>query len=643
MGPSGDASIPDASIEEIDWSECARWRHDPSGEAFTTYPDDHLTRDDDSTETGLRISLSERAWVGEFSAFVQRVALDLDTLDGWGINAGIVVQVSGGSLESLRDQIAPRPQDGEQLVERAAAILYMENPEEASPPHFPAEVAVELRFFESGEGLILEPLRPLKPATRYGLILKSIPPSALDSAEVAEGHARCLAPAGEALAPLLDSDQSPRWGARRAALLERAGVSADEVAALTVFTTQSAVNQSREVAAEIRTRSYEWNDDLTCENEDSMRRCTRSFNALSFQDEQGVIRGATPQGEHPITVHIWRPRNRADETPTLLFGHGIGGDINNAYILDEITEGLPITWIAIDAVEHGGHPTADPDGSAFQRVLNFFALDIPTQTIQALRARDNFRQSTYDKLQLVELLHQDPDINADGRADLNLEKLGYYGLSLGGIMGVELLSLEPRFDLAILAVPGARLVSVLTDGDVIGDFKPAIYALVGGESVFNSITPLAQVLLDAADPGTYAPFVFGDLRETLIAGSESPPPHILMQVAMQDEVVPNSASYTLARALNLPHLKSRVEPISLLEPTEAPLSANLAGRTAGVFQFDRLTTGPQSLTPSAHNNVPRGREGRYQSHHFLSTWLSGEAPELLDPYAVFRVPPLESE
>ena len=31
--------------------------------------------------------------------------------------------------------------------------------------------------------------------------------------------------------------------------------------------------------------------------------------------------------------------------------------------------------------------------------FSFFALDIPTQTLWALKARDNFRQSTYDKLQ----------------------------------------------------------------------------------------------------------------------------------------------------------------------------------------------------------------------------------------------------
>ena len=207
-------------------------------------------------------------------------------------------------------------------------------------------------------------------------------------------------------------------------------------------------------------------------------------------------------------------------------------------------------------------------------------------------------------------------------------------------MGVELLSLEPRIDLAILAVPGARLVSVLTDGEVIGDFKPAIYALVGGESVFNSFTPLAQVLLDAADPGSYAPYVLGELRAEMIGDSQRPPPHVLMQIAMNDDVVPNSANDALARALDLPHLEQRAQPIPMLTATEAPVLGNMSGRTAGVFQFDRVTVGPQKLEPSDHMNAPTGREGRHQAREFIKTWLSDGTPEIVDPYAVFNVPPL---
>ena len=138
---------------------------------------------------------------------------------------------------------------------RAQVMLYMENPEEANPPYFPKEVAVELRFFESGRGLIFEPLRPLKPSTRYGLILKAIPPQ--------EDREGCIAPS-DLLSSLLDIEQSPRLASRRIALLERAEIKPTEVAAMTVFTTQSATEIARKIAQNIREQSYAWRDDLVC-------------------------------------------------------------------------------------------------------------------------------------------------------------------------------------------------------------------------------------------------------------------------------------------------------------------------------------------------------------------------------------------
>lgn len=625
----------DSSEQTVDWSSCAQWRYDPTGDQLTAYPDDELTVEDATTRTGLKVQLTGRGWLEGHSRFVQRLSSDIDRLDGWGINAGIVLKFDGVDLSSAGDLIAPLASEVLKGLETRAthyAMVYMEDGTEEVLPHFPAQVPVEARFFEEGTGVIFEPLRPLKPATRYGLIVRTILPR--------EGQA-CVAPSDQ-IAQLLDPMQSPRLASRRQALLDQAELDQGEVAAITAFTTQSAVDIAGEIAAFIRAQTFTWNDDLNCTREELYTHCTRSFNAMRFQDEEGVILDATPKSEYALIVHIWRPRNRADETPTLLFGHGIGGDVNNAYFLDEIIDGLPITRIAIDAVAHGEHPTKTADQS-FQQVLDFFSLDLATQSINALKARDNFRQSTYDKLQLIELLHQDPDINQDGRADLDLARLGYYGLSLGGIMGVELLSLEPRLDLALLAVPGARLVSVLTDGGVIGDFKPAIYALVGGQEVFNGFTPLAQALLDAADPGTYAPFMTSSLGETLITGPErnGEPPHILIQVAMGDEIVPNNANFTLARALDITQVEPIVQPIPLLDQRSAPLTGGMNGRVFGMFQFDRVTTGPAELSPSSHMNVPTGREGVYQAHKFFQSWIEEGHPIIVDPYDRFNIPPLE--
>lgn len=624
---------PVQMIPEYDWSSCIQWVHDSSGESLSTYPDDQFTRSSPNSLTGLILDLKERPWLEGSSAFVKKLAQDISSLDGWGINAGLVFQFNQSGLSELKDLIAPSPLQDSFEEQDYKAMLYMEDPSQAEPPQFPDKVPVELRFFNEGKGLILEPLRALKSSTRYGLLIPAIPPN--------ESRDYCLAPSSN-VEQLLNDSARPELAERRQNLIDLAGLPAEQIAALTVFTTQSALEQSIAIAQVIRKQSYSWNDDLDCAQEGDYHHCTRSFTALHFQDDSGIIIDENAQGEYEIKVHFWRPRNRIDEIPALIFGHGIGGDVDNAYRLDEIVEGLPIVRIAVDAVAHGEHPTAK-EGAPFQTVLDFFALDIGTRTLRSLTARDNFRQSTYDKLQLIELLHQDPDLNQDGRADIRLDKLGYYGLSLGGIMGVELMSLEARLDLGLLAVAGARLVSVLTDGSVIGDFKSAIYTLVGGKEIFDGLTPMAQVLLDAADPGTYAPYLLGSQRPWTTQVNAVKTPHLLMQMSMNDEVVPNSANATLARAINLPHLKSISSPISMLEQVDGPLSLNHNDEsTSALFQFDRVTKGrAQVLEPSDHMNVPNGREGRYQSRVFLRTWIEDDIPLIVDPYAVFNIPSLE--
>lgn len=621
-------------VEEIDWSNCTQWVHDASGDTLTTYPDDQFTIESDRSTTGLMLNFSDRPWTETTSAFVKKMTDDLSKIDGWGINSGIVLKFEGEPLYDLAEEMAPSPLSDRFESLTHFAMVYMEDPSEAEPPHFPAQVPVEVRFFNEGRNAILEPLRPLKSATRYGFVLPAIKPTS--------ARANCLAPS-TIIAELLADSSRPLLSERRRKLLELANLSADQVAALTVFTTQSALDQSIDIAQVIKSQNYAWLDDLDCETEGDYSHCTRSFNAFTFQDSDGIISDTMPDDEYSIKVHFWRPRNRIDELPGILFGHGIGGDVTNVYVLNRVIENLPVMRIAIDAVSHGEHPSAEVV-APFQRVLNFFALDLATQTLQALKARDNFRQSTYDKLQLIELLHQDPDMNQDGRPNLNLDKLGYYGLSLGGIMGVEFLSLEPRIDLAVLAVPGARLVSVLTDGSVIGDFKAAIYALVGGKEIFDGLTPLAQVILDAADPGTYAPYLLGDRRTWTTGSDTASPPHLLMQMSINDEVVPNSSNAALARGINLPHLRTVATPIPMLQTLDGPLSLNHDEQsTVALFQFDRVTVGPQTLESSSHMNVPTGREGMHQARHFITSWLDAteNGPVILDPYDVFNIPPLE--
>jgi hypothetical protein len=601
--------------------ECALYTYDPLNADLSTFPDDTLTTASMETTTGIKLNLSGAAWVADQSAFVQKIITDLDTLDGWGINAGILVRFSA-PLSGLPS--------GAETAEPDSSIKLLMLDGVPDPPRFPAQVPVEVRGIDGDRGLIFEPMLPLRSSTRYGLAIREL--SVEELTIEGEAPSACLdarlSGSNGVMDELLSGAMFPKMKARYTQLLEGTGWSADELAVGVTFTTQSATETSLEIAEDIRTHDYAWGDPASCEEDGEYILCTRLFTAHDYRTE-GVIQSASPQAQYDIKVYSWIPQ-RAEGVegamPTILFGHGIGGSIDNAYLITDDLEGEPVIIMAIDALAHGEHPTSvGGANNGIQSVLDFFSLNLADRTINALEARDHFRQSTYDKLQLIELLHQDPDLDGDGSVDVDLSALGYFGLSLGGIMGVELLALEPRIDLSILAVAGAKLLSVLSDGELIIEFLPIIHNLVGGKQVFDAFIPLAQTVIDAADPGTYAPYVLSDR----LVGTRSP--HLLMQMAIDDGVVPNPSNRALARGLQLPHVTPIAQEVGLLEETAAPASLNVDDRTVGLFQFDKVKIGT-SIIPSSHSNVPYSPQSGQQNRAFIRGWVEDQAPVIINPY-----------
>src|SRR5262249_32007550 len=68
--------------------------------------------------------------------------------------------------------------------------------------------------------------------------------------------------------------------------------------------------------------------------------------------------------------------------------------------------------------------------------------------------RDGVRQTAVDLMQLVRLIEVGVDIDGDGLADLNSERVYYFGQSVGGMYGSIFLAVEPRVQAGVLAFTG---------------------------------------------------------------------------------------------------------------------------------------------------------------------------------------------
>ncbi|MCB9787957.1 MAG: hypothetical protein H6744_14830 [Deltaproteobacteria bacterium] len=609
------------------------YMYDPRGAVLTTFPDDWLTRPDASTRTGVAVELSaERApWRAGLPIIGQDVMDAIATLDGFGTTAGIALRFTGPLGPVPSGEEASVASDALQLLELTAS----------GGQRVPFEVERT-----DDDGLILWPMIPLRPATRFAVVM---------SRALTDADGACVAPSAALRTLVQGQDLAPGpagLGQRYVEALAAAHVEPADVSAAVVFTTQSIVEETRAIAADIRTRTYDWVTPPVCEDKPLFRDCSGTFGGNDYRTDS-VVAGTAPTRPLTLPVRIWLPYPGTGGSgagiavpplppapvPAIMFGHGLASDRGQASALAPFAAPQGLATVAIDAVAHGDHPDASGAGSKIEAVIDFFAIDIERQSLNALVLRDHWRQSTWEKLQLIELLRQHPDIDGDGAADIDITRLVYLGASLGGIMGPELLALSPDIGLGVLSVPGGRVSSIISDSELFSPIVTLMAPVGTPKGELRRFFPLLQTVLERGDSANFGPYVLHDRFD-----GAGPAPHVLMAMAIDDNTVPNVANRSVARALGLPQVGQVRQVIGVVPRDIAlPLAGNLEGGqlTAGVFQYDRIRKSSEAAVEKAtHDNLTKSYESVEQLLHFITTWLDTGVPELIDPYVVLDTPPL---
>ncbi len=236
--------------------------------------------------------------------------------------------------------------------------------------------------------------------------------------------------------------------------------------------------------------------------------------------------------------------------------HGIGGrntpknGDTSSYCLDvgQLLAAKGFACFGIDA------PSQGTRGSP----VNFFALEHLPVT------RENFREMIFDQLQLGTAIGK-LDLDGDGQGDFNPE-LGYFGNSLGSIMGASYVSLDSRVKYSVLNVPGGGLSNILGSSEIrdrIG-LLLASKTLIPFESaeyygLFPLFRAIAQVFMDEGDPVNIG-LAFPRDRALLI------------QECVDDLTIPNTATESLAAAMQAQERSaamSGTEPLHALFVAEA--------------------------------------------------------------------------
>lgn len=304
-----------------------------------------------------------------------------------------------------------------------------------------------------------------------------------------------------------------------------------------------------------------------------------------------------PVGSQNLVFQLFVPAGPkpAGGWPVALFGHGFTDSMYGApWTVASVFASRGIATLSINVVGHAGgaagtlaisQGTAAPvsvpaGGRGFDQDGN--GLIDSTEGVNAapprtiISSRDGLRQTVIDLMQLVRQVEIGMDVDGDGSADLDAQRIYYAGQSFGGIYGTMLLGVEPSIKAGVPNVPGGSITEVARLGAFRGltglalalrtpqllnlppsaslpvpfNFfenmplrdQPVVINNVPGATEIAKVLDRFEWVQQAGNPVSYASLI----RKQPLAGSVAKP--VILQMAKGDQTVPNPTSSAIVRA-----------------------------------------------------------------------------------------------
>lgn len=304
-----------------------------------------------------------------------------------------------------------------------------------------------------------------------------------------------------------------------------------------------------------------------------------------------------PQGAQNLVFQLFVPAGTkpAGGWPVAIFGHGFTDSMYGApWTVASVFASRGIATLSINVVGHAGgsggtlavsQGTAAPvsvpaGGRGFDQDGN--GLIDSTEGVNAapprtiVSSRDGLRQTVIDLMQLVRQVEVGMDVDGDGSADLDAQRIYYAGQSFGGIYGTMLLGVEPAIKAGVPNVPGGSITEVARLGAFRGltglalalrtpqllnlppsaslpvPFNffenmplrdlPTVVNNVPGAMAIAQVLDRFEWVQQAGNPASYASLI----RQQPLAGSAAKP--VILQMAKGDQTVPNPTSSAIVRA-----------------------------------------------------------------------------------------------
>jgi hypothetical protein len=286
----------------------------------------------------------------------------------------------------------------------------------------------------------------------------------------------------------------------------------------------------------------------------------------------------------------------------------------------------------------------------------------PTEGASAARPntiigeRDAHRQTVADWMQLVRVIQQGMDVDGDGTRDLDPDKISYFGLSLGAIMGPMLVAVEPAVREGVFISPGsgggiqrggtsvafrpitglnlqARVPSLINSPGLTsiggvpvgGPFfnenmplrdQPPVVNTVPGAMAIQEFFDRSEWVGQSADPAAYAVH----LRKEPLAGVPAKP--VLIVFSKGDQVIANTWTSAVIRAGDLADR-------TILYRNDLAFAEDAA-----------VPKNPHGFLPLIQSPVPLVRQIAFGAQDMIAVFLASDGETLIEPEPLrfFEVP-----
>jgi hypothetical protein len=279
----------------------------------------------------------------------------------------------------------------------------------------------------------------------------------------------------------------------------------------------------------------------------------------------------------PFTVIVPAVAATRGPLPIVLYGHGLFGSgegelggASGSYVQDFANlEGYVVVatdWIGLSS--HESPISADTNQAMAEVLTNFSQLPWVTDRLQQALVNTMVLART-----MTGAIVNDPLLTVSGKTGgapaADPSRLTYYGISLGGIMGLSFMGYDPDVTRGVLGCNGGFWSALFERSVNWKEAKVIIPASYPDSLDQQLLLGLAQMQFDYSDPATIAPHVLAAPLPGV------PVKQLLMQMGVGDAQVANVTTEMIARTTGIDQLSPAAATASGLTPKPGPLASAL--------------------------------------------------------------------